>query len=111
MKNLKIFTAIVTLAFLSLSFTTTTPKETKKQLHDQIVELIGDSSQTLANINLDAEITFTLNDKSEIVVVSVKSDNTIVDDFIKAKLNYKKVTVKTLNPGKMYRLPLKVVTL
>ncbi len=109
MKKLKIFTAVVALAFLSLSFTSTTA-ETKKELHDQIVELIGDSSQTLADINLDAEITFTLNDKSEIVVVSVKSDNTIVDNFIKSKLNYKKVNVKALNPGKMYRLPLKVVS-
>ncbi len=109
MKNLKIFTAVVALAFLSLSFTSTT-KETKKELHDQIVELIGDSSQSLADINLNAEITFTLNDKSEIVVVSVKSDNIIVDNFIKSKLNYKKVNVKALNPGKMYRLPFKVVS-
>ncbi len=109
MKNLKIFTAVVALAFLSLSFTTTTT-ETKRELHDQIVELIGDSNQILADINVNAEITFTLNDKSEIVVVSVKSDNTIVDNFIKSKLNYKKVNVKSLNPGKMYRLPLKVVS-
>jgi len=110
MKNLKIFTAVVALAFLSLSFTTTTTKETKKQLHDQIVELIGDSNQILADINLNAEITFTLNDKSEIVVVSVQSDNIVVDNFIKSKLNYKKVNVKAINPGKMYRLPLKIVS-
>jgi len=54
---------------------------------------------------------FTLNDKSEIVVVSVNSDNDIGDSFVKSKLNYKKVKVKTLTPGKMYRLPLKIVTI
>ena len=50
MKNLKIITAVVALAFLSLSFTNTT--ETKDELHQQIVELIGDSSKSLANMNL-----------------------------------------------------------
>jgi len=110
MKNLKIFTAVVALAFLSLSFTGPT-KETKKELHEQIVQLIGDSSPSLANINLDVDIMFTINDKSELVVVSVNSDNTIVDNFIKSKLNYKKVKVSAINPGKIYRLPLKVVTI
>ena len=103
MKNLKLMVAVVTLAFLSLSFTNT--KETHEQLHKQIVELIGDSSETLAKVNSKAEITFTLNEKSELVVLSVKSDNDLVDSFVKTKLNYKKVTVKVLNPGEIYRVP------
>ena len=106
MKNLKILTAVVVLAFLSLSFTNTT--ETKDELHQQIVELIGDSSKSLANMNLKAEITITLNENSEIVVMSVKSDNSILEGFIKSKLNYKKVKVKVLNPGKLYRVPLTI---
>ncbi len=110
MKKLKIFTAVVALAFLSLSFTNTTT-ETKKELHEQIVQLIGDTSESLVNLNLDVNVMFTLNDKSEIVVVSVDSDNPIVDSFIKSKLNYKKVKVEVITLGKMYRLPLKVVSI
>ena len=106
MKNLKIITAVVALAFLSLSFTNTT--ETKDELHQQIVELIGDSSKSLANMNLKAEITITLNEKSEIVVMSIKSDSGLLDGFIKSKLNYKKVKVKVLNPGELYRVPLTI---
>ena len=106
MKNLKILTAVVALAFLSLSFSNTT--ETKDELHQQIVELIGDSSKSLAHMNLKAEITITLNENSEIVVMSVKSDNSILDGFIKSKLNYKKVKVKVLNPGELYRVPLTI---
>ena len=104
MKNLKILTAVVALTFLSLSFTNT--PETNEQLHKQIVELIGDSSEALANVNLKAEIIITLNEKSEIVVVSVKSDNLFVDSFVKSKLNYKKVKVTALNPGELYHVPL-----
>jgi hypothetical protein len=97
------------LAFLSFSFTGPT-KKVKKELHEQIVQLIGNSSQSLNNINLDVDIMFTINNKSELVVVSVNSDNTVVDNFVKSKLNYKKVKVSTIDPGKIYRLPLKVVT-
>ena len=106
MKNLKILTAVVALAFLSLSFSNTA--ETKDELHQQIVELIGDSSKSLANMNLKAEITITINEKSEIVVISVNSDNNILDGFIKSKLNYKKVKVKVLKPGELYRVPLTI---
>lgn len=106
MKNLKIITAVVALAFLSLSFTNTT--ETKNELHQQIVELIGDSSRSLENMNLKAEIIITLNEKSEIVVMSVKSDSGLLDGFVKSKLNYKKVKVKVLNPGELYSFPLTI---
>ncbi len=104
MKNLKIMTAVVALAFLSLSFTSTT--ETKEELHQQIVKLIGDSSESLNEVNLEVDITFTLNSKSEIVVLSMNSDNDDVDRFVKSKLNYKRVSVKVLNPGEMYLIPL-----
>ena len=106
MKNLKILTAVVALAFLSLSFTNRA--ETKEELHQQIVELIGDSNDALALVNSKAEITITLNEKSEIVVISVKSDNLLLDSFVKSKLNYKKVRVKDLNPGELYKVPLVV---
>ncbi len=104
MKNLKIISAIVALAFLSLSFTSTT--ETKEELHQQIVKLIGDSSESLSKVNLEVNVTFTLNNKSEIVVISINSDNDVVDQFVKSKLNYKKVSVKDLNPGELYHIPL-----
>jgi len=107
MKNLKLLTAVVALAFLTLSFTNTT--DTKTQLHQQIVELIGDSTDIFGDINVETEITLTLNEKSEIVVISVKSDNnSLVDNFVKSKLNYKKVNVKVLNPGELFRVPLKI---
>jgi len=108
MKNLKILTAVIAIAFLSLSFTNRT--ETKAALHQQIVKLIGDTmSEKIGNDNVKAEIVVTLNDKSELVVISVKSDNSYIDRFVKSKLNYKKITVKDLNPGEIYRVPLTIV--
>jgi len=108
MKNLKTLTVIVVLAFLSLSFTNRS--ETKTVLHQQIVKLIGETiNNKISGNDLKAEIVVTLNDKSELVVISVKSENSYVDSFVKSKLNYKKVTVKDLNPGELYRVPLTIV--
>ena len=107
MKNLKLFALVITIAFASLSFT---PPDTEvsKQLHTQIVKLIGDTTDiTLDNV-IKTEVLFTLNDKSEIVILSVHSQNQIIDGFVKNKLNYKKVAVTAFNQGQVYRLPLKI---
>ena len=40
--------------------------------------------------------------------MSIKSDSGLLDGFIKSKLNYKKVKVKVLNPGELYRVPLTI---
>jgi len=109
MKKFKLFTAVVALAFLSFSFTEITPTETKKELHEQIVKLLGKTTDKLSDTEINAEVTFTLNDESEIVVVSVKSENARIDKYVKGKLNYQKVAVKALNTGKMYRIPLTIV--
>jgi len=58
---------------------------------------------------LQAEVVFTLNDQSEIVIVSVNCENEILDGYIKRKLNYKKVQVSALDEGEIYRMPLKIV--
>lgn len=109
MKKFKIFTAILALAFLSFSFTEIAPTETKKELHKQIVKLLGKTTDKLADKDIIAEVTFTLNDQSEIVIVSVKSENARIDKYVKGKLNYQKVSVKALTTGTMYTVPLTIV--
>ena len=107
MKNLKLFALVITIAFASLSFTTP-DTEISKQLHNQIVKLLGDTTDiTLVNV-IKTEVVFTLNVKSEIVILSVDSQNQVIDGFVKNKLNYKKVTVTALNQGQVYHLPLTI---
>ena len=49
-----------------------------------------------------------LNAKNEIVIVSVDAENTVIDSYIKNKLNYKVVQVKGIKKGEIYRVPLKI---
>jgi len=47
--------------------------------------------------------------KSEIVIISVNSEDKRVDTFVKGKLNYKKVHLNTKDEGKIYHMPLSIV--
>jgi len=106
MKNLKILALLIVFAFSAVSFTTKENPEVKKQLHDQIVKMLGKTTDLNLADKAEAEVVFTLNNKSEIVIISVNSENKLLDSFVKSRLNYKKVDVKALNQGDIYKLPL-----
>lgn len=109
MKKFKLVVALVALTFTTLSFASEKNPVAKKELRTQIVSILGDSVEKVGEDIVEAEVSFTLNDKSEIVILSVKSDNEQVERIVKGRLNYKKVDVKAVNEGKIYRMPLKIV--
>jgi len=106
MKNLKILALLIVFAFSAVSFTARENPVVKKQLHDQIVKLLGKTTELNLVDKAEAEVVFTLNNKSEIVIISVNSKNKLLDSFVKLRLNYKKVDIKALNQGDIYKLPL-----
>ena len=110
MKNLKLVALVLAICISSISFAA--PTETadpKSELREQIIDLLGDTNVAFSDNALEAKVVFTLNDQSEIVIVSVNCENEILDGFIKRKLNYKKVQVSALDEGEIYRMPLKIV--
>jgi hypothetical protein len=72
-----------------------------------------DVQKLLKNSELSLEVTematvkIMINSKNEIVVLSVDTDNLAVDAFVKGRLNYKKVSTKTISD--VYTLPIKVL--
>ena len=108
MKNLKIIALLFVFAFTAVSFTTKENPDVKKQLHDQIVKILGKTTDVISTNEAKAEIIFTLNSKSEIVIISVNSENENIDSYVKSKLNYKKVKVNALIQGDIYKLPLTI---
>lgn len=60
------------------------------------------------NKETKAMVSFTINNKNEIVVISVDSKNELVEGFVKTRLNYKKLNNKSLLKGKIYKMPLKI---
>lgn len=54
-----------------------------------------------------AIVMLTANDRGELVVVSVKTRNKEIDNYVKERLNYQKLC-NTLETGQLYSLPVTV---
>jgi len=115
MKNLKTIIAVVAIGLLTVlpasANTNTEPasKEAKTILRTEIVSLLGTHSYDLSDKTLEAQVSVMLNNQNELVVVSVSSDSETVTNYVKSRLNYKKVTVKGITKGTVYRVPLKMI--
>lgn len=116
MKNLKLALAVIALSIASVlpasantkvDPTNPTSKEAKIILRTEIVSLLGKHVYDL-NETLEAQISVMLNNQNQLVVVAVKSSNETISSFVKVKLNYKKVDVKGIQKGIVYRVPLKM---
>lgn len=80
----------------------------QKSLSTQIWELLNDNNLAVDSSDLTAKVLFTVNSAGEIVVISVETRDSDLESFVKRKLNYKKVELKEVKEGKMYKLPVRV---
>ena len=112
MKNLKLIALALALCISTVSFATSTNDDTpKRELRRQIVQMLGKTIDRLSDTKLEAQIVFTVNNKNEIVIISINSKNSNVEleSFVKNKLNYKKVHLTNPNKSRVYYLPLTIV--
>lgn len=90
--------------------TTTEPVKPTSQLRSEIVDLIGPNCPYEHDKDeCTAEVLFTINTKSEIIILSVTSPNTRAEGYLKSKLNYKKVSHTPKREGEIFLLPLKMI--
>lgn len=64
--------------------------------------------QFLVDEDITASVLFTVNKHNELVVLSVDSNNTNVEGFIKERLNYQELPVNLKNGEKTFRIPVRV---
>ncbi len=80
---------------------------TEEEIRNEVADLLKDPEIKIEKNNLTADIQFTVNKNGEIVVLTVDSEKDLVVDYIKSRLNYKKVIVeKTTNVNRLYNLTL-----
>jgi len=102
------FIILVTLG-LNVAIASDDVKPTE-QLRNEIVKLLQSPKMELENNEVQAIISFTITTDGELVVLSVKSENKLMDSFVKVRLNYKKVDYEVTENGQVFRIPLKVIT-
>jgi hypothetical protein len=79
-----------------------------KELAVQIGDLLKDNNFVLDEEDLTAQVLFTLNHKKEIVVISVDTENPVLERFVKSRLNYHTVEGVAGKTGKMYTVPVRI---
>ena len=110
MKSLKLFVLAVALFTINVSAANLNPVKPTDELRVEIVDLIG--SNLNANMKAPeyaAEVLFTVNNNRELIVLSVDTENTQLESYLKRKLNYKKVNHKPNKNGEIYLLPVKMI--
>tara|TARA_R110000796_G_scaffold35017_1_gene89992 strand:+ start:81462 stop:81800 length:339 start_codon:yes stop_codon:yes gene_type:complete len=79
-----------------------------KKLTTQIADLLKENSIIVGDQDLTATVFFTLNEDKEIVVLSVKTDDEKIEQFVKGKLNYQKVSLEDYREGRTYKVPVRI---
>lgn len=110
MKNLKLIVLALAISISSVSFAATTNENPTNKLRQQIIEMLGKTTEKLADTKIEARIVFTVNNKNEIVIISVHSAHKGVENYVKSKLNRKKVELNYGDTDKIYHLPLVINT-
>jgi len=103
-----VLVAVMLLSAGNLLANNSSEDKPSKTLVAQISKMLSKNLLTENEVNITAHVRFTVNSNSEIVVLSVKTDNDVVENFVKASLNYKKVDLTKMEKGKVYVMPIKI---
>ena len=100
---------IVAIALFTLNIAAAEkPVKPSETLRADIVELIGsETTFDFDNEEYVVDVIFTVTSKNEIIVLSTDTENKEMANFIKNKLNYKKVNFKEHKNGELFLLPVK----
>jgi len=110
MNKLNLFILAFSLFAMNISAAIIDPIKPTDKLRAEMVEFIGTNCPYEYDKNeCKAEVLFTINSKSEIIILSVISPNSQAESYLKGKLNYKKVSQKNNREGIIYLLPLRMV--
>lgn len=108
MKNFKMFLVVALFAMSTVLTASTNPNRDEKPttISTQVSKLLAEPGFEVETA-IDAAVTLMVNDNNELVVVSVKTNDEAVANFIKQRLNYKKVDA--IQSPQTFNLPVRIV--
>ncbi|NCT09736.1 MAG: hypothetical protein GW772_06615 [Flavobacteriia bacterium] len=111
MRNLKSIIAILLFSFtitFSANASEKDPSKVTTELRSEIVNILGNKIPLEVESSSSEEVSFMINNKNELVVISVDSNLNSFNVFVKEKLNYKIITTKGIQKGEIYKMPIKI---
>jgi len=110
MKTLKsmLLVAVITLgSVLATSATESATVIESKAITSEVGKLLKKPSFTIEN-DVQAYVRLVLNENNEMVVLFVNSENELINNYIKSRLNYKKVSENFSNKDQEYIVPVRI---
>ena len=104
--NVILMAFVLLLSTTMLSAAVKPPVEKENTTTEEIAKLLKDPGFVIES-ETTAYVTFVVNKESEIVVLSVDSENESMKKFIKQRLNYKKLESSNTK-GKEYIVPVRM---
>ncbi|CAM1358720.1 conserved exported hypothetical protein [Tenacibaculum litopenaei] len=99
---------IITALILSSTSLMANENPVKKEIRTNIVKLL---KKAKFNIQTDVQTTieFLVTKKGEVVILDIDCSNPEICNYIKSKLNYKRVATSANTSVQIFKMPLKIV--
>jgi hypothetical protein len=110
MKKLNSIIAILLFSFTTAISAKTSGKNASKvttELRSEIVNILGNKIPFEVNSSSSREVSFMSSNKNVLIVISVDSNLTSFNVFVKEKLNYKKIATEGIQKEKFIKCPSK----
>ncbi|MBT8265830.1 MAG: hypothetical protein KJP20_04740 [Bacteroidia bacterium] len=111
MKTFKSIVLVAAIAFSTVltANTNSTAEADPTVITTEVGKLLKNPS-FLVDQDITANVTLTINKNNEIVVLSVDSEDSSVEDYIKARLNYNALPSSLQERGKTFIVPVRLHT-
>ncbi|MGB5943756.1 MAG: hypothetical protein WBG71_12810 [Leeuwenhoekiella sp.] len=109
MKTVSILLVAILIVATSLFAEAKTKTESpQQQLRSQVITLLDNPNIALEEDLATSEISLMVNNKGQIVVIDVDTNNETVASYVKSRLNYKKALLGEHLSGKMFSIVYKI---
>ena len=108
MRTIKTLLLAVTLAVSSVFSANATDSSTEPAFITTEVGKLLKSPQFEIEKEVQVYVRLAFNENNEMVVLFVESDNKMINNYIKSRLNYKKLSQTVINRDKDYIVPVRI---
>lgn len=104
----KITILLIAFCFSSMLFASSPVETSSAQIRAQVSKLLKDAPFIIYG-EINAQIDFIITKNGEIIVTNVESNNPQVENYVKQRLNYKKVSTERITSTRFFVMPLKII--
>jgi len=108
MRTIKTLLLAVTLTVSSLFSANATDSSTEPAFINAEIGKLLKSPQFELETEVKAYVRLAFNENNEMVVLFVESDDKMINNYIKSRLNYKKLSETVIDKNKVYMVPVRI---